>query len=256
MSIAQIIPEALRRKPERRVGTDDGPDDARYEIKLVCQGLAYKRVMMELRLHQCGLRTLHPSRRVQSLYLDTHDRRALEDNLSGVSHREKIRLRWYGDGIDLVQGTLERKIRENLLGWKHTFKYPEPLRVNGSSRLGLLRSLWQAAPDEFRAVLGGGLEPAQWISYTRDYLVTGDGAIRVTIDHNVLCADQRDRASLSLAYLTPTPDITIVECKVDRHRYELLREFLSTMPLVIDKCSKFVIASDPASAPIISVLPE
>ena len=255
MNLAQIIPGALRRTPERPARTNDGPSDARYEIKLLCQGLAYERVMTELRLHQCALRTLHPSRRVQSVYLDTHDRRALEDNLAGISNREKVRLRWYGHGVDEVQGTLERKIRQNLLGWKLTFKYPEPIRVSGTSRLGFVRSLWRAAPPEFRSVLEAGLEPAQWISYTRDYLITGDGAIRVKVDHDVRSADQRNRAALSFDCPTPTPNVAIVECKVARHGYDALREFLNTMPLVIDKCSKFVIASDPAAAPIVSMLP-
>ena len=255
MSIARFIPGVLRRTPERRARTDDGPGPARYEIKLLCQGLADERVVTELRLHQCALRTLHPSRRVQSVYLDTHDRRALEDNLAGISNREKVRLRWYGDGVDWVRGTLERKIRQNLLGWKHSFSYPEPIRVNGVSRLRFVRSLWQAAPPEFRAVLDDGQEPAQWISYTRDYLITGDGTIRVTVDHDVQSADQRDRAALSFDCPTPTPNVAIVECKVARHRYDALREFLNTMPLVIDKCSKFVIASDPAAAPIVSMLP-
>ncbi|MCH8270691.1 MAG: VTC domain-containing protein [Planctomycetes bacterium] len=255
MNLARIIPGARRPRPERPARTNDGPSDARYEIKLLCQGLAYERVLTELRLHQCALRTLHPSRRVQSLYLDTHDRRSLEDNLAGISDREKIRLRWYGDGVDWVRGTLERKIRQNLLGWKRSFSYPEPIRVNGASRLGFVRSLWHAAPPEFRAVLDDGQEPAQWISYTRDYLITGDGTIRVTVDHGVRSADQRDRAALSFDCPTPTPNVTIVECKVARHRYDALREFLNSMPLVIDKCSKFVIASDPAAAPIVSILP-
>ena len=255
MSLARFIPGVLRRTPERRAPTDDGPGDARYEIKLVCQGLAYERVVTELGLHPCALRTLHPSRRVQSVYLDTHDRRALEANLAGISNREKVRLRWYGDGVDSVRGTLERKMRQNLLGWKRSFSYPDPIRVNGASRLGFVRSLWRAAAPAFRAVLDDGQEPAQWISYLRDYLITGDGAVRVTIDHDVRCADQRDLAALSFGLQTPTPNVTIVECKASRAHFDVLRELLNTLPLVVDKCSKFVIASDPASGPIVSMLP-
>jgi VTC domain len=251
-----LLSRLARRAEISSLELEGGREDARYEMKLVTQGMAYRRVLTELRLHRCALRTLHPSRRVQSVYLDTHDGRALEENLAGASDREKVRFRWYGDETGCVRGALERKIRRNMLGWKETFQYSGDIRVGGASRLAFMRSLIQGASTAFGPVLSEGLEPAQWISYTRDYLTTADGSLRVTIDHNVRCADQRNRATLSMRYTTPTPNMTIIECKAAQDRYDALRNLLNTLPLVIDKCSKFVIASDPPSAPIVSVLPD
>ncbi len=261
MSIAATQPLTLRSRLARRIEVanlepEDGREDARYEMKLITQGMAYKRVLTELRLHKCALRTLHPSRRVQSVYLDTHDGRALEENLAGSSDREKVRFRWYGDETEVVRGTLERKIRRNMLGWKKTHRYDRDIRVAGASRLAFVRSLAEGAPAAFRSVLVEGFEPAQWISYTRDYLTTADGSLRVTVDHNIRCVDQRNRALLSMRYATPVPNVTIIECKTAQDRYDSLRYLLNTLPLVIDKCSKFVIASDPHSAPIVSMLPD
>ena len=125
----------------------------RYELKLVCQEAAYPRVRMALRLHASAIGVLHPTRRVQSLYLDTPFGQALEDNLAGLSRREKMRLRWYGDEADRVQGTLERKIRENMLGWKESFRLAEPLAVEGVGRRAFVRALAQALPDAWRSTL-------------------------------------------------------------------------------------------------------
>ena len=79
---------------------------------------------MALRLDRAGIRTLYPERLVQSLYLDTTHGRALEENLSGLSRREKLRLRWYGPRSDTVAAVLERKCRENSLGWKEVAPVP------------------------------------------------------------------------------------------------------------------------------------
>ena len=248
--------ESNKRDRLRANGTMPPPQNVRYEMKLVTQGMAYKRVLTELRLHKCALRTLHPSRRVQSVYLDTHDGRALQENLAGASERQKVRFRWYGDDTGSVRGTLERKIRLNMLGWKETYHYTKALLVEGASRFAFMRSLLDGVPPRFRSVLEEGLEPVQWITYTRDYLTTADGSVRVTIDHDIRCSDQRDRAVLSMRYTTPTPNMTIVECKAPQDRYDALRNLLNSMPLVVDKCSKFVIASDPPSAPIVSMIPD
>lgn len=257
MSSAETIQSALSTSAATHAdGAMPHAQNIRYEMKLVTQGMAYKRVLTELRLHKCALRTLHPARRVQSLYLDTHDGRAVQENLAGTSDREKVRFRWYGDETGHVRGTLERKIRCNMLGWKETYRYSETVQVEGASRLAFVRSLLKGVPPRFRAALEDGLEPAQWISYTRNYLTTADGIVRVTIDHDIRCSDQRDRAVLSMRYTTPTPNVTIVECKAPQDRYDALRNLLTTMPLVVDKCSKFVIASDPHSAPIVSMLPD
>src|SRR5437867_13250119 len=100
---------------------------------------------MALRLDRSGIRTLFPERMVQTLYLDTPFQKLLEENLAGISAREKVRLRWYGSGSEVVRATLERKCRENTLGWKETVPLEEPLELAAEERRafmsGLLRRL-------------------------------------------------------------------------------------------------------------------
>jgi hypothetical protein len=227
----------------------------RCEIKAVCQEAAYERLLMILRMDPAGLRPLFPTRRVQSVYLDTPCGRALQENLAGVSRREKVRVRWYGDEASGVAAVLERKVRENSLGWKETLRLAEPLDVEGVRRTDFVRRLRALATPEWRADLDRGLEPVQWITYLRDYMRTADGRVRVTLDRRLAAADQRLAFRLSRKRATPLPRVAVVEAKCAAADLDAAQELLSRLPLFVDRCSKFVLASDREHGPVSSILP-
>ena len=231
------------------------PDSLRYEIKMACQEAAYERVLTVLRLAPQGVRKLYPPRRVQSIYLDTDTNRALAENLAGISHREKIRIRWYGDDTRGVQATIERKVRENMLGWKDTFKLASPIDVEGVERRAFLASVEDQATPEWKDALRHGLQPVQWISYLRDYFRTGDGRVRITVDRELRCADQRHLLHLSPRLQTPIPRVLVIEAKCSREDHDAAQEILSRLPLFVDRCSKFVLASEPQHGPVPSLIP-
>lgn len=231
-------------------------ESLRYELKLVCQQSAYQRVRMALRLHCSGVRELYPARRVQSIYFDTLGNRALEQNLAGISQREKLRFRWYGESTDRAVGTLERKLRENTLGWKESLRLRSPLDLEGQRGRTFVQQLARSATDEWRERLLHGLQPAQWIGYTREYLITADRRVRVTLDRDLRCADQRLRMHLSFRFPTPTARILVLEAKCAPEHYEAARALIGELPLVVDRCSKFVFASDPFHGPVASLLPD
>ena len=223
--------------------------EPRYELKMSCEERAYPLVLAQLRLHHAGIRTLYPSRLVQSVYLDTHDSRALSDNLAGISERHKLRLRWYGPDTRQVHGTLERKNRENMLGTKDTLELAEPIDVEGTTRLDFARRLRQLATPEWRRLLEGDMEPALWVAYDRDYLTTADHVVRVTVDRSLRFADQRYRVRLSPDRPTPTPRLLVVEFKAPLSARERLEELVQEMPMRVDRCSKFVLGTSPLHGP-------
>jgi SPX domain protein involved in polyphosphate accumulation len=230
-------------------------EDLRYEIKMVCQGAAYHRLLMRLRMDPAGLSTLYPPRRVQSVYLDDPLGTALEENLAGISHREKIRVRWYGEDATGVMATLECKVRDNMLGWKHTQRLAEPIDVEGVERRAFMRRVESLASAQWVARLQACLEPVQWISYVRDYLQTADGKVRVTIDRDVTAWDQRARRELSRVQRTPLPNLTIVEAKCSAVDYPVAQAFLSRVPLFVDRCSKFAMSAGIEHGPSPSTYP-
>ncbi len=223
--------------------------DARYEVKFCCEEHAYSEVLSELRMCT-GMRPLHPARRVQSIYLDTHSGRALQDNLAGISDREKIRFRWYGDHMDRAQGQLERKIRSNMLGTKEVAKLTHALDLLGQGRQAFVRKLIAEAPPSWRPHLDAGLEPAQWVTYERDYFTSPDGRIRITMDRDLRTYDLRYRPAIDRVAQAVPARILVIEFKADADEYAALRKLVSKTSLRADRCSKFVLASAPGHGPV------
>jgi len=228
-----------------------GADNPRYEIKMAAQSLLYHDVLAALRVDPEGIRTLFPARTVQSLYLDTPDNRALEDNLAGISRREKLRLRWYGPEARGVAGRLENKIRNDSLGWKEVFPISE-LDIEGTDRHGFMRDLRRALPAESQHLLLGAVAPVQWISYQRDYLATHDQAIRITLDRKLRAWDQRCRFRLTKRFGTRLPRVLIVEVKCARDHFPRAQALVGRMPMMVGRCSKFVMASSPGEGPMLT----
>lgn len=229
-------------------------DSLRYEIKMICYESGWDSLWSSLVLSRSCLLQMFPPRRVQSIYLDTYSDKALYDNLDGISYREKVRLRWYGLAFDSVDGTLECKVRENVLGWKHTVSLAEPVRIEGINRCDFINDLLRQVPPAWAEKISRGLEPVQWISYLREYYMTVNGKLRITIDRDLKAFNQRHRFVLSCRYPSPMPEVIIVEAKCSPEDHGEVRAFLESFPLFVDKCSKFVMASDPQEGPSISVL--
>ncbi len=230
--------------------------ELRYEIKMVAQAAAYARIRMLMRFDRSAIRTLYPPRRIQSIYFDTWRNIALEENLAGISHREKVRFRWYGEAKTGVKGTLERKVRENMLGWKDLLRIDSTLAVEGQPRRAFTDSLRPFLSEGWEDVLDRNLQPVQWIRYDREYFATeaGKGPIRITIDRNLRTWDQRNRPQLSSKFRAPTPDVMIVEAKCAEGDYDALKDLMDDFPMRIDRCSKFVYASSPNDGALASQL--
>jgi len=225
----------------------------RHELKFVCDEAAHPVLRMALRLDRAGLRQSYPMRRVHSLYLDTTYQRALQENLAGMGERTKVRLRWYGAAEGEVTAVLERKRRENTLGWKETWPVPGTLVVAGAERRALVRELARRAEGAWREHLAV-LEPAQWISYRREYLVSADGRVRVTLDRELRFSDQRLPARLSPLARTPASRLLVLEVKCAPEHLGEAREIVSRLAIPMGRCSKYVLAADASGGPLPSVL--
>jgi hypothetical protein len=227
------------------------PRELRHELKLACDEASLPQVRMALRLDPAGIRTLHPERLVQSLYLDTSHQRALEENLAGLSEREKIRLRWYGPETRGVSAQLERKCRRNSLGWKDVLPFPEAFDVAGCERRAFVDELTRRADARWRVLLAG-LEPVQWVRYRREYHTSADRRVRITLDRELTFFDQRPLGRLSDAQRTPRPRILVIELKCAPEDIERAQAIVSKLSIPIGRCSKFVLAAAPDSGPMVS----
>lgn len=214
-------------------------DGLRYEIKLVCVPHRLAQVRSWIRLHPAGFVVAYPPRRVNSLYLDTLHLSSLDDNLAGLNVRQKLRLRWYGDEAANIRPYLELKQKRDLLGRKK--RYLLPCKLDLTRPWGkILETIRANVGTDWQTLLQTVNQPTLLNGYQREYHVTPDGAIRITLDSNQVAYDQRLFPRPNLRARLPITDIIVIEIKAAQEQAERLQEIAARFPVRRSRNSKYV----------------
>lgn len=161
----------------------------RLEIKFPLGNRTRAGVEAAIRLHPMGFERLHPTRRISNFYFDTPELSCFWASLSGANQRLKLRLRCY-DGADGT-GALEWKWRRGSSGRKWVI----PVRWHGE----LAKQRWSELRSAFREALGGRQRasfdalalPTLMNRYRREYFISRDGSVRLTLDDELCFVPQR-----------------------------------------------------------------
>lgn len=160
--------------------------DPRYEVKFVLSERELGHALRWMTL--INAKMIFETRTVNSIYFDDTTQTAVRENLSGVSERRKIRLRWYGNNdLDFDGLKVEVKSRVGRLGYKSS--YPIPFNHNYLINTNL-HTLSKEVIDEIvqknfsSDFFNRYLVPMLYVNYSREYYSLSDG-IRVTIDKNI-----------------------------------------------------------------------
>ena len=219
------------------------PDDARHEVKFI----AYDSNVAELRnwvmAHRAAFYRPYPSRRINNVYFDTFTYEAYEGNISGESKRQKVRFRWYGEDRTPKPGTLEVKCRFNSLGWKLNYKVPELAYQDGDTWRKIIRELRSHLPEEGRLWLDANPQAVLLNSYRRDYFVSRNNLVRVTIDVDQRVWDQRLKPTPNTTREANMPKTTVVEVKCDRRDRQLASDYIQGIPLRVGRYSKYIVGT-------------
>jgi len=215
-------------------------EQLRHEIKFVAHASERDGVTQWVRSHWAGFSQPYPDRTINNVYFDSFTLSAFHENLSGTSRRSKVRWRWYGDTATPDRGTLEVKRRRGGLGWKLSH------RTQGDN---LARGSWPRVRQKIRQ----DLNPAGriWLDtnplavlinrYRRRYFVSGDGAVRLTVDWNQQVYDQKLRSRPNLRSAANLPDTLVVELKFPVREYARASAMVQKLPLRLSRNSKYVI---------------
>lgn len=213
--------------------------ELRYEIKFTCPDPLLPQARSWLRLHPAGFRIAYPPRWVNSLYFDTPGLLSFQDNLLGSSHRQKLRLRWYGDLSPCVERpVLELKRKDNLLGDKERQPLPGAICFD-QPFAGLTAQLGAALPPRWQVRLQSARQPALITRYRRDYYESAEGDLRATLDYEMGAYDQRLALRPNLTRPLPPLGLLIVELKAGPDRFEALQEAANALPLRRSRSSKY-----------------
>jgi hypothetical protein len=216
-------------------------DEARQEIKFVARGAQLDGICHYLKSCDAAFSEHHPDRVINNVYYDNYEYFAYAENLSGVSERNKLRYRWYGENILPQAGTLELKCKRNHLGWKFQNSIPNAPATENSTWREISRNIRRQVPCHARQWMDFSPQPVLINRYYRRYFISADGKIRATVDTQQTVYEQRHHSRPNIARPVNHPDLLILEYKFGEQDRDLVSRLLCNIPLRRSRHSKYVV---------------
>jgi len=122
---------------------------------------------------------------VRSLYFDNYSDKAIVEKLSGLSRREKFRLRYYNGDVSFIR--LEKKSKANQLAYK------ESAVITATQCEALLAGSYECLKQPetpllmefYTKIHYQNLRPRSIVDYRREAYVYRAGNVRITFDSNI-----------------------------------------------------------------------
>lgn len=203
----------------------------RYERKYRIETASLREVEMVIRQNPACFQTAFPDRWINSIYLDDVAFNSLQENLSGISKRNKYRIRWYGYTLsDIKKPTLEIKMKNNFVNSKKFYALPDFTLDRHFDCVQFLETHVDDLPNR--------LFPVSIIQYLRSYYVSQNGKIRATIDRELRYYLYKGRLLLNHS---PAKDPAIIlEIKYDKDYDDRMHPIFQKIPFRLTKNSKYV----------------
>ncbi len=218
-------------------------ENTRYELKMVVASSASSSVRHQLQLHPAGIRQTYEPRLVNSVYFDDYEFSRYRESVEGISDRQKVRLRWYGDTFSPDESALEIKRKKGQLGWKLTHPINTAFNFEASVTWNeIISAMLDLLSPRRRIDLQNALNPVVINRYRREYFATADGEVRVTIDTGQVAFGQ---------IMTPYPNVRcsvrldsaiVIEIKAPRVAQKRLQEVANALPHKVTRHSKYALA--------------
>jgi VTC domain len=216
-------------------------ENLRYEYKMIADRTLLPDVLSIIRQHRAMFRLQYGNRIVNNIYFDSPSLKSYNDHINGSAHREKKRIRWYGNPTSVIEKpVLERKIKRGTVGEKlsETLK---PLALDNSGPWpipgkALLESKTNA--DAIHWQLRSTV-PILALRYERYYFTSADNRYRITVDANLeyfglLTAAEQTRS------VSNSP--VIIEIKYNKIHADHAMDITNGLPFRIDRFSKYIFA--------------
>ena len=212
----------------------------RYEKKFVITPVELKKCMASLALSSFRFQKFHPSRFVNSIYLEHPNYSSLNDSLAGHNERIKYRIRWYGTLLNDIKGAnLEGKIKINNLGTKIRHSLPD-FEIKDEFDWKLIKENLKKSKTNLSHILDH-YRPVMLIRYLRRYYATSDKNFIVTVDTGLENYPLQSKKNLSISKFLHR-DMAIVEVKYDHKKKEKFDMLNKDITFRLSKNSKYVVA--------------
>jgi len=215
----------------------------RYERKFLIDSHSLFQIESIVRSHPAKFEESYRPRKVNSLYLDDINMQNVEDNIAGVTNREKERVRWYGETFGKIKApVLEIKIKRGLLGAKEIYPL-NTFSLDSRFSKKLIHKLFEASNiPEYNMHILSLRNPTILDVYTRKYFISSDKKFRLTIDFNI------EYFKINQLYNTFLEKISshnvVMEIKYDAQFDNEAEHITNYLPFRVTKSSKYVSGAD------------
>ena len=204
--------------------------EKRIEIKDVFSPFELSKFESAIKLSRLSFYNPYPARQINSIYFDDYSYSSLVDSIEGNSLRTKRRIRWYGAKKNKIKGTLEIKKKEGIFSWKHLQKNKIFINPEAKSWNEMIE---QKGDSKTVDTLLLNHAPKSIVSYSRQYLCSFDGKVRITIDQDLQSFAQNSPRGPNFDQVRKHYNYMIIEVKVsskNEHLIELVRKEIPFTP--------------------------
>lgn len=215
-------------------------DNLRCERKFLISDLSIQDIEEIILLHPAVFNPVYYERFVNNIYFDNVEFRSYHENISGITPRKKVRVRWYGDLMGQIkEPVLEIKRKSGIVGNKKLYSLPgfslEDF-FSGSETWGSTdKSIFGESLQKELALL----EPALINRYKRKYFLSADGCYRITLDSNLNFFPVRPFLPKLFANESFEP-YCVLELKYDHAKDDEASQITNHFPFRLTKSSKYV----------------
>ena len=181
-----------------------------------------------------------PVSTVRSIYFDDTLLSDCQANLDGISHRKKVRLRWYDSLMPEEVLFFEIKWRNNRVTGKHRLELQSQQNLRNLSYSQIYDGLIDILPPQHIADLLKRSDPVVIVEYHREHFISADGLLRVTLDYNLKFYDQTGKQSISTSFPFLMHDFLVMEVKGPEETLQEVKQLLHPFAPRMGPCSKYV----------------
>ncbi|EPR09324.1 polyphosphate polymerase domain-containing protein [Ruminiclostridium papyrosolvens] len=179
--------------------------------------------------------------KIRSLYFDNIYNKALYEKISGVSIREKFRIRCYNDNYDFIK--LEKKSKINGMCNKvsETVTKEEVRRIIDGDINWMLDSDRKLVSELYAKMKTEQLRPKVIVDYNREPFVYSAGNVRITLDRNVRTSiNSVDMLNPDVPTVLAEGRTIILEVKYDNYKPTMISDIVMVQDRLISSFSKYV----------------
>jgi len=211
-------------------------ENHRYELKFNLNEVEYNE--LKYFIIKQGFFKSYPNRKINSLYFESLKFDSVMENISGVSQREKYRLRWYDNKA--FTPIFEKKIRNGRIGRKVSFKIKNLSEkiIEKTSVIKLSELIFESLKNDHDYYMSDYFNPIIFINYQREYYINRNG-IRLTIDKNINFKQIRSNKTISQSKKIKHHSY-IMELKFDVEKKDILKQLIQKLNLRWERHSKYL----------------